>query len=161
MSRYAEKNVAISGVGQSEIYRKPEVLPFELAVRACERAIADAGLQPEDIDGASVWPATPSGTASGFASASIPDIATSLGLKLNWWAGADNAAQLSPIMEAVAAISAGYVDHVLCWRAVGERWIPRHPPAPGGRPSANGWMDWIMPYRAPSAAIWCGIHAST
>ena len=44
MSRYAEKSTAISGVGQSEIYRKPQVLPFELAVRGCGRALADAGL---------------------------------------------------------------------------------------------------------------------
>lgn len=159
MTRYGEKNTAITGIGQSEIYRKPQVLPFELAVRACERAIADAGLKPADIDGLAVWPATLSGTASGFSSAAIPDIAASLGIKPKWWSGADNAAQLSPIMEAVAAISAGYCDHVLCWRAVGERWVPEH-----GRvqaPAMSGWADWMMPYRAFSAAIWVGIYAST
>jgi len=42
MTRYAEKDTCISGLGQSEIYRQPHVYPFELAVRACERAIADA-----------------------------------------------------------------------------------------------------------------------
>lgn len=158
MSRYGEKNVAITGLGQSEIFRKPQVLPIELALRACEQAIADAGLKPEDIDGACVWPATPSGTPSGFSSASIPDVVNSLGLKLNWWSGADNAAQLSPIMEAAAAINAGYADHVLCWRALGERWIPQHGPAPMGK--MYGWADWLMPYHAYSAANWCGIHAN-
>ncbi|HET9628252.1 MAG TPA: thiolase family protein [Novosphingobium sp.] len=159
MSRFGEKNVAITGIGQSEIYRKPQVLPLELAVRACERAIADAGLRPEDIDGASVWPHTVSGTASGFSCAAIPDIAGSLGLKLNWWSGADNAAQMSPIMEAIAAISAGYCKHVLCWRAVGERWITQEDrPLPG---RLVGFGEWLIPYHAYSAATWVGIYAST
>src|SRR5690349_17749009 len=124
MTAYAEKNTCISGIGQSEIYRQPKILPFELAVRACEAAIADAGLSPADIDGVSAWPATPSGTASGFGSAGVADICASLAIHPNWHSSADMAAQLSPIVEAVAAIAAGYATHVLCWRAVGQRWIP-------------------------------------
>ena len=161
MTHYPEKNVAISGIGQSEIYRKPQVLPFELALRACERAIADAGLKPEDIDGAAMWPATPAGTASGFSSASISDVAASLDLKLNWWSASDSAAQLTPVVEAVAAIAAGYATHVLCWRAVGERWASLMPGAAAAPRQASSFVDWMLPYRAPSAAIWCGIHAST
>jgi acetyl-CoA acetyltransferase len=166
MSRYAEKSVCISGIGQSEIFRKPQVLPFELAVRACEAAIADAGLKPEDIDGACCWPATPSGTASGFGAASVADIVNTLGLKLNWFEAGDTAAQLSPIVNAVAAIAAGYCDHVLTWRALGERWIPSYgsaAAAAGGRPriQPSGWMEYIIPYWAPSAAVWIACHAST
>jgi acetyl-CoA acetyltransferase len=164
MATYAEKNAAISGVGQSEVYRKPTVLPFELAVRACERAIEDAGLKPEDIDGAAGWPAVAGGTVSGIGAAAISDIAASLDLKLNWWSAADVAAQLSPVMEAVAAIAAGYATHVLCWRAVGERWVPTHGTAyaQGHRGSPPGGpMEYLLPYLAPSAAIWVGCHAST
>jgi len=166
MTRYAEKNVAISGIGQSEIYRKPQVLPFELAIRACELAIGDAGLVPQQIDGIAAWPATPSGTTAGSGAASIPDVATSLGLKPNWWSTGDNAAQLSPIMEAVAAISAGYATHVLCWRAMGERWVPMYGSAAanaGGDPRIrpSGWMEFMVPYWAPSAAVWIACHAST
>lgn len=166
MSKYAEKTTAISGIGQSEIYRKPQVFPFELAVRACERAIADAGLKPEDIAGAACWPASQSGATSGMGAASIPDIATSLGLKLNWWSASDNGAQLTPILEAVAAIAAGYADHVLCWRALGERWVPSYgsaAAAAGGnqRMQPSGWMEYVLPYWAPSASIWTAVHAST
>jgi acetyl-CoA acetyltransferase len=164
MQTFAEKNAAISGIGQSELYRKSEVLPFELAVRACERALEDAGLKPEDIDGAACWPAASGGTVSGVASASIPDIAASLGLKLNWWSAADIAAQLSPIMEAVAAIAAGYATHVLCWRAVGERWTLTYGSAPAqglGMSPPGGPMEYLLPYHAPSAAIWVACHAST
>jgi acetyl-CoA acetyltransferase len=165
MTTYAEKTTCISGLGQSEIYRKPQVFPFELAVRACEQAIADAGLTAADIDGASCWPAVQSGAAAGMGAASIPDIATSLGLKLNWHSGGDMAAQLSPILNAVSAIAAGYADHVLCWRALGERWTPSYgsaAAAAGGnvRMRPSGWMEFVLPYWAPSASIWTACHAS-
>jgi acetyl-CoA acetyltransferase len=166
MSRYAEKNTCISGIGQSEIYRKPLVLPFELALRACEQAIEDAGLTTADIDGACCWPATPSGSVAGMGAASIPDVAASLGLKLDWHSGGDVAAQLSPIVNAVAAIAAGYADHVLCWRALGERWVPSYGSAAAGaggnaRMQPSGWMEFVLPYWAPSASIWVACHAST
>lgn len=161
MTRYAEKNTAISGMGQSAIERKPTILPFELAVQACEKAIADAGLRPEDIDGAACWPPVPAGTVTGVGAAGLADITNSLGLKLNWWSSADPAAQLSPIMEAVAAIAAGYCTHVLVWRALGERSAPSYTLSSGG----GGWvpsggMEWMVPYHAPSASIWLACHAS-
>lgn len=166
MPTYGEKATCITGIGQSEIYRKPRVFPFELAVRACERAIADAGLTPQDIDGASGWPATPSGTSRGLAAASIPEIAASLGLRLTWHSDGDMAAQLSPIVNAVAAIAAGYANHVLCLRAVGERWVPRlgsvgttSHDAP--RPQPAGVREFLVPFWAPTAAIWTGCHANT
>lgn len=159
---YAERNAAISGIGQSEITRKPTVPAFELAVRACENAISDAGLTTEDIDGLCCWPGMPAGTIAGIGAANIPDLTASLGLKLNYWSGADIGAQLTPIIEAVAAIAAGYATHVLCVRAVGER-SALHSAAQLG---AGGWvptggMEYIAPFYAPSAAIWLACHAST
>jgi acetyl-CoA acetyltransferase len=162
MTVYAEKNTAISGIGQSEIERKPKTLPFELAVRACERAIADAGLTPQEIDGAACWPPVPAGTVAGIGCASIADIAASLGLTLNWWSAGSMAAQLSPIMEAVAAIAAGYCKHVLCWRAVGERSAESYTSSgAAGSFVPIGFMEYMAPYMAPSAAIWIACHAST
>jgi acetyl-CoA acetyltransferase len=165
MVAYAEKTCAISGIGQSEIYRKPTVLPFELAVRACERAIADAGLRSDDIDGMACWPATPNGTTHGFSAASIADIGASLDLKVNWVSEANMAAQLSPIMEAVAAIAAGYCTHVLCWRAVGQRWVPQgisqSQIAENMLTAPTGPFEFMVPYWAQSSAIWIACHANT
>jgi len=164
MTHYGEKNTAITGLGQSAIYRKPEVLPFELAVQACEMAIADAGLNPDDIDGVSCWPNMPRGTVSGSGAAAISDIVNSLNLRPNWWSGGENAAQLSPIMEAIAAISAGYATHVLCWRSLGERWRPSYGSAAANAGQtlsmASSWLEFLIPYQAPSAAIWTALHAS-
>jgi acetyl-CoA acetyltransferase len=66
----------------------------------------------------------------------------------------------------VAAIAAGYCDHVLTWRALGERWVPSYgsaAAAAGGAPrmQPSGWMEYLLPYWAPSAAVWVGVHAST
>jgi acetyl-CoA acetyltransferase len=158
MTIYAEKNTAITGIAQSDIYRRPEKLPFELALKACEDAIADAGLRPEDIDGAAFWPPVGPGTVAGIGAAGIADVACSLGLELNWWSDSYCAAQLSPIMEAVAAIAAGYATHVLCWRAVGERSAPKYTE---GKPQrVTGWHEFLAPYYAPSAAIWIACYAS-
>lgn len=165
MPTYAEKNACISGIGQSEIYRQPKVLPFELAVQACEQAIIDAGLRPEDIDGLAGWPNTPTGTPYGMGAASIADISNSLNLKTNWHSDASMAAQLSPIMEAVAAIAAGYATHVLCWRAMGQRWIPTGASADDVATNRlvipTGPYEFMVPYFAQSAAIWTACHANT
>ena len=162
-NRYAEKQTCISGLGQSEIFRKPKIHPFELALSACEKAIADAGLEPADIRGASCWPAVPSGTSASWGSAGIADVAASLGLSLDWHSSGEMASTLSPIMNAVSAISAGFADHVLCWRGVGERWRPRHALS-AAAPSwmePSGWLEYMLPYHAPSAAIWVACHASS
>jgi acetyl-CoA acetyltransferase len=165
MAKYAEKNCAISGIGQSEIFRKSQVLPFELALRACESAIADAGLTAADIDGVACWPNTPTGTAYGFGSASIADVCTGLGITPAWWSDANMAAQLSPIMEAVAAIAAGYATHVLCWRSVGQRWVPtglnQSQVAARAHSTPNGPYEFMVPYWAPNAGQWIACHAST
>ncbi len=166
MTRYAEKSTCISGIGQSEINKVPGAYPFELAVRACQAAIDDAGLGREDIDGVSCWPATDSGVGQGSGAASIPDMVASLGLSVRWHSSSDMAAQLSPIMNAVSAIAAGYCNHVLCWRALGERTVGSYASAAaerGGSPQLRpaGFMEYMLPYWAMSAAIWCGVHAST
>jgi len=166
MTEYAEKNTCISGIGQSVINRVPNEYPFELAVTACQAAIEDAGLTAEDIDGVSCWPDTEVGTGQGLGSASIADMVATLGLSIRWHSSANMAAQLSPIMNAISAIAAGYCRHVLCWRAVGERTAARFASAAAGKGGsplfrATGYMEYMMPYWPMSAAIWCGIHAST
>ena len=51
-----EKNVAISGIGQSEVGRPSNRSAMQLSVAAALEAIADAGLTRDDIDGISCWP---------------------------------------------------------------------------------------------------------
>ena len=165
MTAYGEKNTCISGIGQSAIRRQPQEYPFELALQACEAAVADAGLQLSGIDGVATWPDTPAGVGAGSAAASIADVVASLGLSVSWHSNGSMAAQLSPIMNAVSAISAGYATHVLCWRSLGERSVNVHGravAAVGGNPRLRpeGYMAYMLPYWAMSAATWCAVHAS-
>ena len=58
----------------SKLYRKPTVYPFNLCIDACELAIADAGLEPGDIDGISCWPYAEVHVGHNKSSASPTDI---------------------------------------------------------------------------------------
>ena len=162
MTRFMEKQACVSGLGQSSINRKPTVYPFKLAVDACQKAIADAGLSIDDIDGAACWPGGATHVGEGSAAASVADIKNSLGLKLNWFSSGEGAAMYAPVINAIGAIAAGYANHVLVWRSVGERWVPTysHANAPGrAMPPTGGWMQWTAPYWAPSAANWTALSA--
>ena len=55
-SRFLEKNVAITGIGQSEVGRPSTRSAMQLTLDAALEAIADAGLNPKDIDGVCSWP---------------------------------------------------------------------------------------------------------
>jgi acetyl-CoA acetyltransferase len=162
MPRHMEKETCISGIGQSSINRKPGAYPFKLAVDACRRAIADAGLTPDQIDGAACWPGGVAHVGEGSAAASVSDIKNSLGLKLNWYSSGEGAAMFAPVVNAIGAIAAGYATHVLVWRAMGERWIPMYSHANrAGQalPPTGGWMQWTAPYWAASAANWTALIA--
>jgi acetyl-CoA acetyltransferase len=161
MSRYFEKSCVISGIGMSKLYRKPTVYPFNLAVDACLLAIEDSGLEIGDIDGIACWPFAVAHKGEGSSSAATTDIKNSLGLKLNWYSAGTGPAQYASILNAIGAIAAGYCNHVLCYRAEGERWVPMHGRAfaDGNLPVAESFNQWSLPYWAPSAANWIALHA--
>ncbi len=156
--RTGEKNAAITGIGQSALSRDPVTYPFSLAVEACRAAIEDAGLGLADIDGAATWPASASGNGEGMSAAGVGDIKASLGLSLNWYGSGEGAAMFGAIVNAIGAISAGYATHVLCWRAVGERW-PASNSAGGNGQRVTGWRQWSSPYWASSPAHWAALNA--
>lgn len=53
-----ERDVAITGIGQSEVARPSSKSAMRLTLDACLEAIADAGLERHDIDGVACWPGT-------------------------------------------------------------------------------------------------------
>ena len=60
--------VAITGIGMSQVGRRLMVDPITLTVDAAKQAIADAGLEPSDIDGLSTYPGPGIGVGMCFAS---------------------------------------------------------------------------------------------
>jgi len=148
-----EDKVAISGIGMSELGRRLMVDPLALTVRACERAVADAGLSLDDIDGLSTYPGT---AIPGFGEGGVTALESALRLRPTWYNGApETFGPGGSLIAAMLAVSAGLVRHVLCFRTV---WQSTHDAllhAGRIRASRNRIgppMDVVVPFGAVSAA---------
>jgi len=168
-----ERRAVISGVGQSDVGRRLFRDPLGLTVDACLAAIADAGLTPAEIDGIGTYPGT--GGPRGFSGAGVTDVHDALRLTLNWFSGGlERPGQLGSVIDACLAVACGLATHVLCFRSVWEgsaqgsggraAVMPggenrANPSAPRQVPRADGFMEWTLPYGAPSAAPWIAMFA--
>ncbi len=164
---YAEKRAVISGVGQSEIGRRLYRDPLDLTLDACLAAIDDAGLTPADIDGIATYPGGMD-QPPGFSGAGVVDVQDALRLDLSWYTGGlELPGQLCSVIDAVMAVACDLATHVLCFRSVyegsaqGKEGRAAVMPGGSGRGSyrASGFMEWTLPFAAPSAAIWIAMFA--
>jgi len=163
-----EHLTVISGVGQSDIGRRLFRDPLELTLDACVAAIEDAGLTTRDIDGISTYPGA-AGEPPGFTGAGAVEVHDALRLELGWWSGGlERPGQLGAVIDACLAVAFGLARHVLCFRSVWEGSAQgsggRAAVMPGGSsgrsaPRASGFMEWVLPYGAPSAAPWIAMMA--
>lgn len=162
-----ERKAVISGVGQSQVGRRIYRDPLDLTLDACLEAIADAGLTRDDIDGLATYPGNMT-IPPGFSGAGITEVQDALRLNLNWFAGGiELPGQLGSVANAIAAVAAGWCNHVLCFRTVWEasaqgdqgRASVSVGGGGGGNYRATGFMQWTLPFGAPSAANWIGMMA--
>lgn len=103
-----EKNSVISGIGISRIGRRTGIPGLDLTMEAVRGAIADAGLEPSDIDGIATLGDTP-----------LWDVADALGIEPQYTGGGiDTGGLLSPVMSAAVTVGAGRARHVLVYRTV-------------------------------------------
>ena len=120
MTVYAEKNCAITGIGQSEISRQSARSALQLTVDAAMQAIRDAGLLREDIDGITSWPGSDE-NETGFSPVGTPQLQDALRLKVNWYsAGREAPGQYGAVFNAIGAIAAGLCRNVLIFRTMYE-----------------------------------------
>src|SRR3984893_2896222 len=118
--KYIEKRCVISGVGQSDVARRLGRDPLELTLDACLAAIADAGLEPKDIDGLSTYPGA-AAPARGFSGGGAYDVIDALRLHVGWdGGGLETSGQLGSVIKACLAVGAGLCDHAVCFRSVWE-----------------------------------------
>ena len=163
-----ERKAVISGVGQSQVGRRIYRDPLDLTLDACLEAIDHAGLTRDDIDGLSTYPGNMT-VPPGFSGAGITEVHDALRLNLNWFSGGiELPGQLGSVVNAAMAVATGLCDHVLCFRTVWEasaqgdqsRAQAVTPGGGGGGYKATGFMQWTLPYGAPSAANWIGMMAA-
>lgn len=170
MTNDVVRRACITGVGQSEIGRRLYRDPLALTLEGCLAAIHDAGLTVDQIDGLSTYPG--SFGPAGFSGAGAYDVHDGLRLELDWYdSGLETAGQLGSVAKAVLAVGSGLANHVLCFRSVwegsaqGDKGRAAAMPggggggAGGGSFRASGFMEWNLPFSAPSAAIWIAMFA--
>jgi acetyl-CoA acetyltransferase/uncharacterized OB-fold protein len=148
-----EDRVAITGVGMSDIGRRLMLSPLSLTVAACEKAVADAGLTLDDIDGLSTYPG--GGNVGGFGEGGVTALESALGIRPTWHnGGIETFGPGGSVIAAMLAVAGGLARHVLCFRTL---WESTHselmkrgkasPPGGGGRTTS-----WMMPFGGVSAA---------
>jgi acetyl-CoA acetyltransferase len=167
-----ERRAVISGAGQSQVGRRIYRDPLDLTIEAALAAIDHAGLTRTEIDGLATYPGAMD-TPPGFSGVGVTEVHDALRLNLNWFAGGlESPGQLGSVANAVAAVATGLANHVLCFRTVceasaqGDRGRASVTAGAGGGGGgggrgyrAGGFMQWTLPFGAPSAANWIGMMA--
>ncbi|MEE9285845.1 MAG: thiolase family protein [Dehalococcoidia bacterium] len=130
MSRLKDKVAAI-GVGYSAIERASSRSLGALTLEAVQRAVADAGLTVQDIDGLATFPEIPvfgNPHADGVDVVSVGYMVRLLGLggKLRWHTHTDSLVP-NTFIETANAVAAGVCDYAVIFRAMHN---------PGGRYNA-------------------------
>lgn len=119
---FKAREVAIVGIGFSEVKRRSDKTLGQLAVSACTRALEDAGLTAADIDGISNYP-SPSRPADspvdGKDIVGVHYLAQALRLKdLSWMCSVSGGTITASIVQAVNALAAGACTYALVWRGM-------------------------------------------
>jgi acetyl-CoA acetyltransferase len=153
-----EHRAVLSGVGRSAIGRRLMRDPRALTVDACLAAIADAGLEPEDIDGLSTYPGMAGG---GHSEGGISQVEEALRLRPTWHnGGGDLPGQGGALIAAMLAVASGLCRHVLCFRTVWESTAGMLGLGHLGARVSGPLMEWRAPFGAMSAANWIAMHAN-
>lgn len=147
---------AIVGVGESFRSRKSGTTPLHLALQAANKALKDAGLSSEDLDGVMSYSTNDSCTSH--------ELATRLGVRPKYvkdiMGGGSSTEML--IGDAIALIEAGMLDTVLIFRSMngssGQKVGRGYDPNMLQEMMTGG--SFIMPYGSASPSQWFGMFAT-
>lgn len=153
-----EDNVALTGIGMSDIGRRLMVPPLQLTVQACEAAVADAGLTLDDIDGLSTYPG--GGNLGGFGEGGITALEAALGIRPVWHnGGIETFGPGGSVIAAMLAVAGGLARHVLCFRTLWEATYNELMKQGKIAPPAGRTTSWQFPFGATSAAHTLAMNA--
>ena len=168
MTEPLERRACITGAAQSQVGRRIYRSPLDLTVEGALRAIEDAGLTRDDIDGLASYPGAMA-VPPGFSGPGTPEVQDALRLNLNWHAGgAEGPAQISAVINAINAVATGLARHVLVYRTVTEasaqgtkgRASVSMGAGMGGGGRVSGFLQWTLPFGAFSAGNWLAMYAA-
>ncbi|MFT5223915.1 MAG: acetyl-CoA acetyltransferase [Glaciecola sp.] len=153
--RTISRKAAIVGIGATEFSKASGRSELQLACEAVKTAIADAGLQPSDVDGLTTFTMDLNPEI---------DVAEGVGLgNLSWFSRTHygGGASCASVAQAAAAVATGMAEVVVAYRAFNERSGNRFGT---GRsewaPSAEGvsW-GWYLPHGFMTPAAWVAMVA--
>ncbi len=153
---------AVIGAGASDIGRRLNRDPMALTLESCTRAIEDAGLKREDIDGVAAYPGNIVAPV-GYGGPQISEVQDALRLSLNWSSsGLESTGQLGPLINAALAVQSGICNHVLCycttWESTAQGLASKSGVKPVGD-RATGQFAFMLPFGAHSPANWTALYA--
>lgn len=157
---------AVAGIGFSQLTRTHEASLGRLAIDACRAAIADAGLEPEAIDGLATHPDQPflgAGNRPGEDLVPAAFLIDHLRLapEIAWYAQVSAGLIPSAIVEAVNALIAGACRYALVWRAMhrpaGTYGAWREPAAAGDSQFTAPW-GYASPFQLHAVAYRRYLH---
>ena len=149
MSRYdwVPDQCAIVGIGTTAFTKESGVSVTALAAEAALKAIADAGLEPSDIDGL---------VRSDYDQTSQVALADALGIDdISYWGqtGPGGSGPSGMVGQAVAAITSGQATHVLVYRALNGRSgrrLGKGVSVTGGVGGESTYLELFSPYGVTS-----------
>ncbi|CRK57781.1 putative thiolase [Alloactinosynnema sp. L-07] len=148
---------AIVGIGATEFSKASGRSELQLACEAVVAAIADAGLQPGDVDGMVTFTAESSAEIHVARNTGIGDL--SFFSRVPHGGGA----ACGTVAHAAAAINAGLAEVVVCWRAFNERSGERFGLGQASRPmdtsADRAAYSWMTPFGLSTPAQWVGMFA--
>ena len=114
--------IAVSGVGYSKVTRTADVPLAAHALTAVREAVADSGLQIEDIDGLATYPELPAtghAEVDGISVVSVNCMMAMLKLpNLTWHIQVGTTNIGGAVQQAVNALLAGVCKYAVVWRAM-------------------------------------------
>ena len=161
---YPEKQVRITGIGQSRVGRPSDRSAMRLTLDACLQAIADAGLSVDQIDGLVNHFGKVAG-GGGISPVGTVETMLALGIRPVWTnpSSAEGPGHMGAIFQAVMAVATGLCRHVLVFRTLGQataRLASRGSTLlTGSGERVEGGNAFFVPYHAYSPANMWALYA--
>ena len=149
------RQTAIVGIGATEFSKSSGRSELQLAGEAVLAAVADAGLQPSDVDGLTTFTMETNSEIEVARTAGLGDL--TFFSKIGYGGGA----ACATVQQAAIAVATGVADTVVCYRAFNERSGHRFGSgAVRGEPTAEGIaMGWVSAFGLMTPASWVAMFA--
>ncbi|SEG87377.1 Acetyl-CoA acetyltransferase [Thermomonospora echinospora] len=148
---------AIAGIGATEFSKESGRSELRLACEAVLAAIADAGLEPSDVDGLVTFTADTNSEIHVARNTGIGE------LRFFSRVGYGGGAACGTVQQAAMAVATGIADVVVCYRAFNERSGHRYGLGQANRPLDVGADDaayaWMTPFGLNTPAQWVAMFA--